>query len=1458
MAVVNSFRDLPSSMDRKLKTVTHRSIVIATIQGLAIALSAFIVMMILSMALDWMLTLRSPIVRIGLTSVTFLIAIFAFIQTGIIPAYRCSSRKNAAELIDQKLPLLQQRWQTVADATQKFESSDPRSHPKATFANATSRSMVDQVTSEAVALQTLVKPSTVVPASLVLHAVGGLLGAGVLMAGFMASHTGITSALWKQFWNPLHDITATNLQSQTGDAWVPRGKTIQLVATQDGVRHTKGTLVMEFGKGDRETLDLTSSEDRTEVFSHRIRVDQSIRYQFTAGDGRTEWHELQVIDYPEIEATEFVVVAPEYAARDDVTKDHLPRRIKVIEGSSASLAIKPRQPVQQLTITVQPQDNSNVTGGETSAAEPEVHELSADKDGWFRFEMMLYADIMLRPNLISPFGLSSETKSYCRIDVISDKPPVARIIQPNEETAVAVDEVIEIEFEAHDDHGIATANLVVYDESKRDVDGNPEIVSVQPIAMGDQTMPKHMLGKAQLDLSQLNLSAGAEISYAIRVSDNRGDPQSDPKFASSLAPQPRRNLVSKSDPKSDSLSRGNRKAEASDPDRTSMPSDEFDDESEKTPGKADIVASKRQTDIPPNPNNADDLTLAAKDATATTPPTADGSTPDQKTKPINRGATGLSKTNAKRTVSDPASIEDTVAKSEQVPRLRSGQNTSTQRRRLKITERLSAIAAAKPTDTDVEKDPIRERVQAIDKMLKETESGLGRLIAHDLPDSQRSDQFVSLDQQIGQVEKFIADLRMETEDSPTAFVGLQMVDLARTHITPARDRVFGGIRNPNASDLDAKLARGHINRARETLAALLQRYQVVKRDRDLNKSLEDSITIYEVYVEKKKQLLRAARQNRNPLTRKMGVIEVDQAYLDRYSEVLTLRREMMTEFAGMLGDDPRLLSRYLDLLKRRSRSLRDQLGKLSNQQSDATSEMLGWQQIDEDQRHDLWIIMAELRLPVAERLAKEAAEFAERTEKQMPLEIDVQRGTAAKIIHRSQRIAEAARQISLAVDDVYQSITETSAWSTDAPTGRDFPVPENADVPNWVRDADQLSRLFPPLDVSLDLMQSEQEGNEDIESYLQARILESRAVADLAGTWASLTEQLSLGRYDLMVAVEQRRLAIDTESLRTQMQGITNDLETQFLRQGGAGLPASIAEDVDRLQTLMLSITFNQIAATQAAERQDLDLVARQQTLATDRFEAAESLFDKIRRDVADALDEYDMPNPNIAQLRDPTLDEFLARLEREPNIAAQLGIPDRRTNLRVIADSMLWQQTGGQSLGTSGQEAMRRAKQAIKKQNKNRMQLGKPSKPISADAAEPDNEEQREQLAKAKQTQKLLEESLLAINQRRQEANLPESEKEQLTKLGEKIEELLDQGSGNASSAQMWQQLAQSDQANAIMKAIADGDPIPDDQWNKLLSNLGDGLWQVKGKKPPEAYRRAIQQYQDRLRQLWGNSDDA
>ncbi|WP_339886625.1 hypothetical protein [Rhodopirellula europaea] len=1572
---------IPSAIESKLRRIRLRHATLIIVSAFAFSIGVLLLLMTPSMLIDWMFPFASPLLRITLTGIT-VVATFATAAYWLIgPLRRSWQWLRAANAVDDNVPELEERWSTVASLSTQDRST----------MSTTQRAMANQVTSEAVAMERMVQPRRIAPP--IKLRPGMLLAASgiVLFAIVFAISPSRVSVLLKRFWFPTHNITATQLASLTGEPFVPRGDSIELVTRASGVVPSSATISVMQADGQIEDYRLTADEASSDTWSHKMRVDEDVSYRVRAGDAQTEWLHLQTIDFPEIDRIEFGVEFPAYTKRAPILLDRLPRRVKVPQDSVLRLAIKPLDSLKKLTIsltdpesptpeTTASDDGATLPGG--SPVGMDLRELSPEEDGWYRMELSLIDDVLLRPTLLSPHDLTNQRRLFSRIDVIEDKAPVARVITPNDETAVAEDEIIEIKFEAHDDHGIGKAELVIYDESQRDADGNAKVLHVQPIPLGDQANQKHLIAQTKLDLKELGLTEGQEISYSIRVTDNKphadamaskpdgqnaekGSPKGDSpkddsrksesKAKSNQQQRPgtnRENNDSQSDDskKSDSQSSDSKPAESKQADSSksgsnksnsepadtksndtksndtksndtksndSKPSDSKPSDSKPSDSKPtedtnpdlkladtapanqdesskDIGDLTTEGDSKPAPmdtadrsmpaqsdNNSQNIKAEPSDAEPSAKPVPNAiaaATPKSQpnaTKPNPQGnpttpsgnppkdspganKSGGKKSDAKKMVqadSPKAKPQPKVANTSKpqaktppkkmepnkstvslkaTPRRQrnqKGQNATTNRRRLKITEKLAAIAEAEERPGDELK--MRESVVEIDQMLAEIETGLRKLVDRKIADSDRSEQFRRLDSGLGNIEDFVAKLREQTRESQYAFVGLQMVDITRSHVTPARDRAFAGSQRASSDNADATMSLQHVVRARELLGALLKRFDRVKREKKLKKEMDEAVTIYEVYLEKRRQLMREARQNRNPLDRKMGIVEVDQAYLDRLAEVLELRRAMMDEFAEMLGDDPRLLSRYMELVQRRQKSLRNQLSDLSQRQYDLTEEAMNWLQIDPSQRPDLWTIIIELRLSASEDLAKDAAQLAERVQKQLPLEVNAESGTAANLVRTAKQISATARNIQFEADEL-DANSNGEAKDHESTTGARSLI-------------DQCERLFS----HLDRLQFENEGNDALALYVESRIQETRVVADQADVWADLHRNIQSNNYGGLVQTEQYRLAISTQLLRVEMLDMEPNLTAEFLRTVGSDLPGEIKDMIRTLHRLMETITYNQIAASIRSGQVDLESGNAQQQLATDRLTEAEELFDKIRRSVVMHLDEYDPQDPNIADLRDPTLDEFLARLEREPNIASQLGIPNRRTNLRIRADTVLWQESAsGGTLEGSQMAAARRAAQAMK------MQKPKPKnrKPKGGDKrSEEMSEEEREQ---AKRAQEMLAKTLLDIEKQKEDGEQSAAERQRLDEMAEKIKRLMDQD-GDGSAERAWQQIVQADEAKELMQAIANGEFIADQQWNRLLSTLDDGLWQVQGNRPPEAYRKAIEQYQDQLRELMSTIDE-
>ena len=800
--------------------------------------------------------------------------------------------------------------------------------------------MLRQVTSEAVAIGRIVQPRRVADPSALTSAGKWLAGCSLALLGFLAFDWPQTSVLLRRFWSPLAEISATSLVSSTGDLSVPRGDFVDLVAASAGLPRKSALLTIARTGSKPETIELATDAKRANTFAYRMQVEDSFQYRVRAGDGQTAWHTVTVIDYPALAEVRFIVIAPTYLNRPNVDKTMIPGRIKVMQGSMLQLQMRPKASLERLELAIAPDAEPK----DNSAATSMVQALTADANGWYRFQMQLMENMSLSPSLWNSHGLTNEDHTVCRIQVMTDSAPVARVLTPTTEMAVATDDVIDIKFEAHDDHGIARAELVIYDESATEEGKPAPILKVMPIPLGDQELERHVIGIAQLDLKQLNLKPGTQISYAVRVTDNRivsQDPSAtSPMPAPSREPDPQnadfQNAAMTNQPSADAKSKADLAGSSSNvrPQDTKQDSTTAASESAALDSAEPVNSAKNASDkmarTSPNadaqaPASKSEATsdskeakkAAAEDAT----PTADTKQPAPATNTTESALPADAKSGRRPN-------QNADSPEESVPPIRmlamapqqseSGQNAETNRGRLKITERLSAVAESRKA-RNAETSNVRDKVVEIDALLADVEEGLTRVVNREIPDDDRSPQFKILDTQLGDVEAKISDLRKKTRDEQFAFVGLQMVDIGRSHVTPARERVFVAIREPaTEADSSSRGALQQVIRARELLAALLKRYDRVARDQQLAQSLNQGVKMYEVYVEKMQQLMREARQNRNPLERKMAVIEVDQDYLDRYAEVLTMRREMLAEsWPPLLSDDPRLLARYLDLVKRR-------------------------------------------------------------------------------------------------------------------------------------------------------------------------------------------------------------------------------------------------------------------------------------------------------------------------------------------------------------------------------------------------------------------------------------------------------------------------------------------------------------------------------------------------------------
>jgi hypothetical protein len=485
---------VPLAVADKLEAVRKRAwkvrVATAFVGGMVVLLAA----MGLAMAIDRWATLYNPawrsmltLLALGATGITLVLWILA--------AWRYVNRVDrVAADVDRSVPKLEERWSTIAQLSTPEKTRDI--HP----------AMYRQVADEANKYSSQVDPLAVVRLNGFTRAAWCLTAVTAILIGAAVMDSHRTAVLFKRFWLPMANISATEIHPVAQTGVVARGESLEIAAELAGTPVHEATLILAPETEDEQTITLVPRGDEQNKLSHRVRaVTEPLKYRLRAGDGQTDWQEVAVADRPELAAATLTVIPPEYTQQEPQEFDKLPRRLSALMGSQLKFAFKPRQSIAKLQLDL---------------ADGKSETLLMDADGWYRWNLELKENVSLSPILEEEHGLTNRRPPQCSIQARPDKPPIVRIITPNEEMAVRPDDKVPVTFEAKDDVRVGSAELVIYDESNKGGNG-PRVLDTIPIPLGEQEGQKEVKATVELDLNKYKVINGAELSFAVRVREDR-------------------------------------------------------------------------------------------------------------------------------------------------------------------------------------------------------------------------------------------------------------------------------------------------------------------------------------------------------------------------------------------------------------------------------------------------------------------------------------------------------------------------------------------------------------------------------------------------------------------------------------------------------------------------------------------------------------------------------------------------------------------------------------------------------------------------------------------------------------------------------------------------------------------------------------------------------------------------
>ncbi len=587
---------VPAVILRKLQLVRKRKLAVQVASALVAAAAVLLAAMGIAMLIDWLATLYDSRWRVVLTASATAAAALTSIGWILVAWRRALRLERVAAEIDQQVPRLEERWTTMTRLGE--DAAKPEViHP----------AMLRRLSKESVSWEPHVEPENVVSFSVLVRAMVGLTAITAVLALAVVLNPREMTVLARRFWAPNSSISATTIVDVPGNLVIARGEALALTANIGGQPVETATLFLQPQEKPTETISLVAERSAPIGFKHRIRsVEEPFAYRFRAGDGQTEWYDIEVADRPEIDAIKLTITPPAYTRQTPKTFDKLPERVSAMRNSRIDFAVRTKSPVQTAELKM---DNGKHVS------------VPLNPDGWYRWSEPLTDSFSLTPVLTEPHGLSNRRQPKCLFIVYDDQPPVVKVLSPNDQMAIRPDDDLQITFSATDDVGIGSAELVVYREN-----GGPEAtqLAVMPIDLGNQQGSRNVQKTVDLDLKKFATRDGSELSYEIRVREDRG---TEPTRIASRQPtgdkspkQPQRTATAAGSPSKSSLAAANSANQAPSSAAPNSPSTTGSPTSAKS-DQANAQASPQATSAKPSTNAmASNDDARAKSATSVAQP----------------------------------------------------------------------------------------------------------------------------------------------------------------------------------------------------------------------------------------------------------------------------------------------------------------------------------------------------------------------------------------------------------------------------------------------------------------------------------------------------------------------------------------------------------------------------------------------------------------------------------------------------------------------------------------------------------------------------------------------------------------------------------------------------------------------------------------------------------------------
>lgn len=469
---------IETTLDSKLRAVWRREQLLLLVRGGLAALRWGLALFLACVLIDWLIGLPS-IVRaallLGVSGGTLFLA---------WKAGWCGMRRFHAVHAALQVERMNGGMESLLVSAVQLRKSAPTDALVQLICGKAEKAAETICPSDTVKLGVLKRPAAIAGGVVLLLIVLSMTSGGLLTAGLGRIFTP---------WAAINYPTRTQLTLAEGDFVVREGSPVKIVGQVSKVMPSEASIAVRTGTGKPIVRSLPIADGRCEYV-----VDtayRSFEYQVKAGDARSPWHRVEVIQAPTIRKADVTLELPEYMQRPPETVDALtltvPETTKIRwrltldrAVSKAIMNVDGQEPVQ-----MEISNDGMTVSHESLATETRSYSFSwVDRDHGFSFTSLNYY-----------------------LQVAPDRAPRIELLSPAKNIYATLGRVVKFTFRANDDHGIGESAIAF----RIDKTEEAKVPFTSPVpADGSEQVIDWDYRQALPDLA-----IGQTVSFAVEVAD---------------------------------------------------------------------------------------------------------------------------------------------------------------------------------------------------------------------------------------------------------------------------------------------------------------------------------------------------------------------------------------------------------------------------------------------------------------------------------------------------------------------------------------------------------------------------------------------------------------------------------------------------------------------------------------------------------------------------------------------------------------------------------------------------------------------------------------------------------------------------------------------------------------------------------------------------------------------------